>query len=429
VGAKQAVSGDRRQTYDSECGNCTVQGYVCSYTDTGEDVVCLFPFTGSNPGQKSGGSSYFSCLSTKRGHTWCSVKVTQSGRLAATSTQNRDITCGQQRSPQGTLLCPHSPTDKPSTPRSSTTTKPKPKSTVRTQTRTTSSPSSIRPTVRQQITQSQTCSGNGKVSDGDLKQFSEDLLRSDSNNARDKVRLDTGCKTRVGRPQDCSPGHLITLTDKQILNRPTYAKVKELYENYLPDVTKKEDRNKNEKQEENTLLDEMMKTQVMKNALTFLQMKNVFCKSVFEFKNLLRELWFSVYSRGKRIDGSSGFEHVFLGEKKNGKVQGFHNWLYFLHLEDKNEVNYLGHWKAVDLGGKATGMSFTFTWGDQQKPFGSMLVGPSPEFEMALYTVCLLSRGDQGCTMSLGGREVVVTTHLFTRRGGVKYVASAFMDW
>ena len=39
-----------------------------------------------------------------------------------------------------------------------------------------------------------------------------------------------------------------------------------------------------------------------------------------------------------RIKGSSGFEHVFLGEKKNDKVQGFHNWLYFYYMEEKNKV-------------------------------------------------------------------------------------------
>jgi Endoribonuclease XendoU len=53
---------------------------------------------------------------------------------------------------------------------------------------------------------------------------------------------------------------------------------------------------------------------------------------------LLRELWFGVYSRGNRILGSSGFEHVFLGEKKDGKVQGFHNWVYFYHLEQTNQA-------------------------------------------------------------------------------------------
>ena len=100
-----------------------------------------------------------------------------------------------------------------------------------------------------------------------------------------------------------------------------------------------EDRTRDEKREEEALLDEMMKTKVMKETFDFLKANGLFTKSKAEFEDLLSELWFSVYSRGKRIKGSSGFEHVFLGEKKNGAVQGFHNWVYFNHLEKMGEVN------------------------------------------------------------------------------------------
>ena len=34
----------------------------------------------------------------------------------------------------------------------------------------------------------------------------------------------------------------------------------------------------------------------------------------------------------------------------------------------------------------------TTRWGDEQKPFASMAVGPSPTLELALYTTCLLAR-------------------------------------
>ena len=114
----------------------------------------------------------------------------------------------------------------------------------------------------------------------------------------------------------------------------------ELYENYQPDVSVTEDRTREEKREEKALLDEMMKTKVMEETFDFLKANGLFTKSKAEFEDLLSELWFSVYSRGKRIKGSSGFEHVFLGEKKNGAVQGFHNWLYFNHLEQMGEVNF-----------------------------------------------------------------------------------------
>jgi len=99
-----------------------------------------------------------------------------------------------------------------------------------------------------------------------------------------------------------------------------------------------EDRTREEKSEEQALVAEVMRTEVMRKTLAFLKAHGLFTKSPAEFARLLEELWFSVYSRGKRIKGSSGFEHVFLGEKKEGKVQGFHNWLYFQHLEAKGEV-------------------------------------------------------------------------------------------
>ena len=37
-------------------------------------------------------------------------------------------------------------------------------------------------------------------------------------------------------------------------------------------------------------------------------------------------------------------------------------------------------------------MTFTFKWGEEQKPLGSMLIGTSPEFDLALYTSCILAR-------------------------------------
>lgn len=48
--------------------------------------------------------------------------------------------------------------------------------------------------------------------------------------------------------------------------------------------------------------------------------------SLPEFKALLNKIWFEMYRRGAEAD-SSGFEHVFLGESKNGDITGLHNWV------------------------------------------------------------------------------------------------------
>ena len=56
------------------------------------------------------------------------------------------------------------------------------------------------------------------------------------------------------------------------------------------------------------------------------------------------------------------------------------------------EVNYLGHIDDKSIGTIGRGLTFTFKWGQEQKPLSSMLIGTSPEFEMALYTTCILAR-------------------------------------
>ena len=100
----------------------------------------------------------------------------------------------------------------------------------------------------------------------------------------------------------------------------------------------KEDRTRSERREEDSFLDEVMRTETMKTTLTFLRRRNLFVKTDADFKKLLKELWFENYSRKNRVLASSGFEHVFLGEKKDGKVQGFHNWVFFHDMEKRKKV-------------------------------------------------------------------------------------------
>ena len=78
-----------------------------------------------------------------------------------------------------------------------------------------------------------------------------------------------------------------------------------------------------------------------------------------------------------------------------GDVGGFHNWWHYQYLEKLGEINYLGHWERASFGEEMAlggGISFTFTWNGGSKPYGSMWLGTSPELEMALYSVCFMSR-------------------------------------
>jgi poly(U)-specific endoribonuclease len=80
----------------------------------------------------------------------------------------------------------------------------------------------------------------------------------------------------------------------------------------------------------------------------------VFTGSKDDFKTKLYELWFEPYDRdgtSATVLGSSGFEHVFMGETKDGEISGFHNWLHFHYEEDLGNINYLGVLAQADFSG------------------------------------------------------------------------------
>jgi poly(U)-specific endoribonuclease len=68
-------------------------------------------------------------------------------------------------------------------------------------------------------------------------------------------------------------------------------------------------------------------------------------------KNLLKQIWFTMYSRGGGKVGSSAFEHVFLGELKRGEISGLHNWIFFGTEEAQRQADYLGYIRKLELGG------------------------------------------------------------------------------
>lgn len=106
-----------------------------------------------------------------------------------------------------------------------------------------------------------------------------------------------------------------------------------------------------EKKEEEEFLNAILATPVMEHTKRFLSERGLAVRDSGAFKNTLREIWFGLYPRGGGRISSSGFEHVFLSEIKNGDVSGLHNWLYFSDQEAKGRADYLGYMKKVDLGG------------------------------------------------------------------------------
>lgn len=123
-----------------------------------------------------------------------------------------------------------------------------------------------------------------------------------------------------------------------------------LFNNYELDTLVNEYVTPNEKKEENDFLDAVLATSVMRYAMTFLQQKGVADPDSAKHREFLKTIWFNTYSRGQGKIGSSGFEHVFLTEIKNGTLAGLHNWIYFYEEEKAGRVDYKGYLKRLALG-------------------------------------------------------------------------------
>lgn len=61
------------------------------------------------------------------------------------------------------------------------------------------------------------------------------------------------------------------------------------------------------------------------------------------------------------------------------------------------------------------------------KPTNSMFIGTSPELEMALYTICFMTRPDQDCPITFNEKTFNIKTHTFRYRGK-NLIGSAFPE-
>jgi len=142
-----------------------------------------------------------------------------------------------------------------------------------------------------------------------------------------------------------------------------------------------------------------------------------------QFKQLLYSIWFEIYARTGRIADSSGFEHVFIGEVKNGQVIGFHNWIQMFIEEKRGKLDYKGY--IVNKKRKETVdnnirlITLQFSWGSEVKSVSSTLLGTSPEFEVALYTLCFLLGGEDN-SIKLGPYSLSIKVHHWKTHTGDK---------
>ncbi|XP_066285471.1 uridylate-specific endoribonuclease B-like [Branchiostoma lanceolatum] len=200
--------------------------------------------------------------------------------------------------------------------------------------------------------------------------------------------------------------------EKKLVNIPTYKAFRELLNNYEADTSVPEKETPRKENKNLAFLGRCLETDVMKKAYSFLLSKDLVLQGYKQaFKKKLYELWFELHSRPTK-DGCdvSAFEHTFVGETRRGQVIGFHNWVRLYEEERQGTVIYRGC-KPHACNDRI--ITIDFTWNKNNKTHGSFFLGTSPEFELAIYTVCFLARPAKKCietAVILGNNSAKIIT-------------------
>ncbi|CAM9589106.1 unnamed protein product [Ascophyllum nodosum] len=229
---------------------------------------------------------------------------------------------------------------------------------------------------------------------------------------------------------DRALNNLFTYVREDVFERPTFAAFVKLLDNYTAVVGTDEVVTGEERQETIDFIEAVMATPCMRYAHQYLVAKGAAPESETDFKNLLHQTWFALYSRDREAVDSSGFEHVFVGEIKNREVTGLHNWIQMYLEEQKGQLDYLGYIYPRQRGYANNPVeteqliTVQFEWCGELKSVSSSFVGVSPEFELALYTMLFLL--DQEKThASIGPYSAEVTTYIYHQEE-CKVIGSAF---
>ncbi|XP_002964623.2 poly(U)-specific endoribonuclease-B [Selaginella moellendorffii] len=237
--------------------------------------------------------------------------------------------------------------------------------------------------------------------------------------------IDCGDGKRVYSKEDMASNELFRFVSQDVFKRPTYARFYALLDNYHADQDVAEEFSSREEQEQIAFVEEISRTAPIQYLFKYLVASRAIQSDNWEeFKRMLQRLWFDLYRRDNTRDSSSAFEHVFVGEIKDREnndeeVSGLHNWIQFYIEEAKGSLDYQGYILPRRRGGDEPDshtqlVTVQFTWNGARKPASSSFIGVSPEFELALYTLCFFC-GDEDNHLVLGSYGVNVKCYRYGR--------------
>jgi poly(U)-specific endoribonuclease len=188
----------------------------------------------------------------------------------------------------------------------------------------------------------------------------------------------------------------------------SYNLAAKLFNNYTLDQTKSENNFPEEEAEIQEFLEAIYLSAPMEIARDFVSKQSGQTVSDDQWWAILQRVWFEQFSNDKNKD-LSGFEHVVVGEQKQGKVQGYHFWYKYYMDEhfrrddtDDRETDLIKfiEWKNLpsDVSPEVVTLSYEWRAFDYEakefrkliKPIGGFWVGPSITGLLALGTVRFL---------------------------------------
>ncbi|XP_069126409.1 poly(U)-specific endoribonuclease-B-like [Argopecten irradians] len=263
--------------------------------------------------------------------------------------------------------------------------------------------------------------GDPLVSVEALEQILNDLWKCDNQKCYHgqefEVYLQGRASTRTER--DTSRHSLFQYFDEEaIFSMETYNAFRALLNNYTLECGEAEQVTPEEVAENRQFIQAVMKTEVMQKARAWLMSKDLLedqyytpdsvieekgLEYDFNFMKMLYKLWFTLYRRtkGDRDLDSSSFEHVFVGEAKDGKIVGLHNWLQFYLEEKAGRIDYHGYFgfktDTNDESFRLLTLQFEMVDDEEEdvggiKKMSSIFLGTSPEFELAAYTILYFTK-------------------------------------
>ncbi|XP_012938682.1 poly(U)-specific endoribonuclease-A [Aplysia californica] len=254
-----------------------------------------------------------------------------------------------------------------------------------------------------------------------LKQVTEELWRNDVNRLGCKdLTVNYQAKIGDGSKNNAARYKLFTNATHSKMNGETFKTFKALLNNYVPAKGAQEHVTSHELQEEEAFLDAIFRTSVMKTLQNYLICSGS-VRNHAELRERLIKMWFDLYPRsGSGVhDDTSGFEHIMVGEyKSRGVASGYHSWIAFYEDEKDGELDYFGYVQQKPPGV----IGAAFDWNGHVKDLGSFFIGVSPEFDMAIYSLCFIKFPGRSCHISLNNNDLTIQTY-----SKDQHIATAFV--